>query len=139
VTTTATTTIVLADDEVALRAVYAESLRRAGYSVVEAGDGREALACVADGPPALLILDAWMPDMNGFDVLDALRYNPAVSLMKVVMFSNLRDSDSRLEGFSSGVSDWWVKGIDLDDFLERVRQLLEGETLASGSSSCSSS
>jgi two-component system cell cycle response regulator len=131
VTTTINPTILLADDEVSLRIIYAESLRRAGYHVIEASDGREALAQVALCPPALLILDAWMPDINGFEVLDALRHDPAVSMMKVVMFSNIRDGDSRLEGFSSGLLDWWVKGLDLDAFLAQVRRVLDESDVAS--------
>jgi DNA-binding response OmpR family regulator len=137
VNTTINPTILLADDEPSLRIIYAESLRRAGYHVVEVSDGREALAQVALCPPALLILDAWMPDINGFEVLDALRHDPAVSMMKVVMFSNIRDGDSRLEGFSSGLADWWVKGLDLDVFLTRVRRILDEADVAS--SACASS
>ena len=72
-----------------------------------------------------------MPDINGFEVLDALRHDPAVSMMKVVMFSNIRDGDSRLEGFSSGLVDWWVKGLELDAFLDQVRRVLEESDVAS--------
>jgi DNA-binding response OmpR family regulator len=123
-------TIILADDEPILRAIYAESLRRAGYDVLEVADGRETLDAIAVCHPALLLLDAWMPVLNGFEVLDALRHNPLASSLKVVMLSNLRDSDSRLEGFSGGLADWWVKGLGLDELIDRVRQVLSDEPIA---------
>ena len=124
------TTIVLADDEADLRAIYAEVLRRDGYDVREAIDGPSALALVAESVPDLLLLDVWMPGLNGFEVLDQLRTDPAVSGMKVVMLSNLGDADTRLEGFSGGVVDYWVKGLALTDFRDRVRQILAGAAFA---------
>ena len=116
--------IVLADDEPDLRALYAEVLRRDGYEVWEAVDGREALAMVAGHRPDLLILDVWMPDLNGFEVLDRLRYDPEATTLKVVMLSNLSDAETRLEGYSAGAADYWVKGLSVDDFCTRVRRAL---------------
>src|ERR1700743_2556148 len=112
--------IVLADDEPELRAIYSTCLRDAGHEVWEAGDGLEAIALVAAHRPALLILDVWMPSLNGFEVLDRLRHAPLATSLKVVMLSNLGDSDPRLEGFSVGVADYWLKGLSLSDLLARV-------------------
>jgi DNA-binding response OmpR family regulator len=122
--------IVLADDQDDLRAVYAEALRRDGYMVREAADGRAALSAVAEEPPTLLILDVWMPGLNGFEVLDQLRHDPAVSGMKIVMLSNLGDADTLLEGYSGGVVDYWVKGLALEDLCERVRRIVAGTAIA---------
>jgi len=116
--------IVLADDEPDLRAIYAEVLRRDGHEVWEAADGREAVDLVAEHRPDLLLLDVWMPEVNGFEVLDQLRQDPMSNTLKVIMLSNLSDADTRLEGYSAGVSDYWVKGLALDDLCGRVRQAL---------------
>jgi CheY-like chemotaxis protein len=116
--------IVLADDEPDLRAVFCEVLRRDGYEVWEACDGREALAMIAEHRPDLLILDVWMPVVNGFEVLDLLRDDPGSPALKVVILSNLGDADSRLEGFSAGVLDYWVKGLPLDEFRDRIRRVI---------------
>jgi DNA-binding response OmpR family regulator len=118
-------TIVLADDESELRAIYAACLRAAGYDVWEAADGREAVALVAQRRPALLILDVWMPVLNGFEVLEHLRKDPFATNLKVVMLSNLGDSDTRFEGFSVGVTDYWVKGLSLAELQKRVARLVE--------------
>ncbi len=119
-------TIVLADDEADIRAVYAACLRDAGFEVWEAADGGEALALVAEHKPRLLLLDVWMPVVHGFEVLERLRDHPDAKTLKVVMLSNLSDSDTRLEGFSLGVTDYWVKGVPLAELSERVRELLSG-------------
>lgn len=116
--------IVLADDEADLRAVYGACLREAGYDVLEASDGREAVRLVVDRRPDLLLLDVWMPVLNGFEVLEQLRGVPECVTLKVVMLSNLSDSDSRLEGFSVGVADYWVKGLPLLELVSRVASIL---------------
>jgi len=116
--------IVLADDENDLRSVFAEVLRRDGHQVHEAADGREAITLVGRHRPDLLVLDVWMPVVNGFEVLDRLRHDPSATTLKVVLLSDLGDADSRLEGFAAGVVDYWVKGLSLEDFRERVRQTL---------------
>lgn len=116
--------IVLADDEADLRAVYSTCLREAGYEVWEASDGREAVGLVVDQRPALLLLDIWMPILNGFEVLEQLRGVPDCVTLKVVMLSNLSDADSRLEGFSVGVADYWVKGLPLSELISRVGKIL---------------
>ena len=123
------TTIVIADDDNDLRSIYADLLRHAGYDVFEAANGREALDLVASQHPALLLLDVWMPGLNGFEVLDHLRLDPQASETKVVMLSNLGDSDSLLEGYSAGVFDFLVKGLSLEDLLDHVRQAISSESL----------
>lgn len=123
--------IVLADDEPDLRAIYSHTLRDAGYEVWEAGDGREAIALVLQKHPALLLLDVWMPNLNGFEVLEQLRRGPLTTNLKVVVLSNLGDSDTRLESFSVGVADYWLKGLALAELRDRVAVLLaEAETEA---------
>jgi DNA-binding response OmpR family regulator len=119
------TIIVLADDEPDLRAIYADCLRQAGYEVWEASDGQEALEMVVAHRPSLLILDIWMPGINGLEVVEQLRHNPVMGQMRIVMLSNLGDSDSRLEGFSAGASDYWVKGLSLGELCQRVKRLLD--------------
>src|SRR5205814_93347 len=81
--------IVLADDDEDLRAIYGPFLRSAGHTVWEATGGLEALELVRKHRPGLLILDVWMPGFNGFEVLEALRHDPASTGLKVMMLSNL--------------------------------------------------
>jgi DNA-binding response OmpR family regulator len=119
------TTIVLAEDEADLRALLAECLRRAGHTVWEARDGGEAVSLVRTHSPSLLLLDIWMPVLNGLEVLEHLgRTNEAMG-MRVVVLSQLGDSDTRLEGFALGVDDYWIKDFSLDELCARIQRLLD--------------
>lgn len=118
------TSIVLADDDPDLRAVYSTSLRAAGYEVWEAADGSEAVSLVGSKRPTLLILDVWMPNLNGFEVLERLRHDPRTTNLKVVMLSALDDSDTRLESYSIGIADYWLKGLSLTELQARVGRLV---------------
>jgi two-component system cell cycle response regulator len=117
-------TIVLADDDDDLRAVYMTGLKMAGHEVHEASDGHGALALVRARRPDLLLLDIWMPALNGFEVLDALRHDPAGARLRVLVVSNLADADARLAAFEAGASDYVVKGLALADLIARVGRAL---------------
>jgi DNA-binding response OmpR family regulator len=117
-------TILLAEDDAELRALYAECLRRDGHVVLEAADGAEALSQVRAHTPELLLLDIWMPILNGLEVLEQLgRTSEAVGL-KVVVLSHLGDADTRLEGFALGVDDYWTKDLSLVDLCARIQRLM---------------
>ena len=117
-------TIVLAEDDADLRRTLAECLRRAGHVVWEACDGGEAVNLVRAHAPALLLLDIWMPVLNGLEVLEHLgRASEAVGVT-VVVLSNLGDADTRLEGFALGVADYWTKDLSLVEFCARVQRVL---------------
>jgi DNA-binding response OmpR family regulator len=119
-----TTTIVLAEDESDLRALLAECLRRDGHVVWEASDGGQALSLVRAHAPALLLLDIWMPVLNGLEVLEHLGRSPEAVGMKVVVLSQLGDADTRLEGFALGVDDYWTKDFSLVELCARIQSLL---------------
>jgi DNA-binding response OmpR family regulator len=119
-----TATIVLAEDEAGLRACLAECLRREGHTVWEACDGGEALNLVRAHAPALLLLDIWMPVLNGLEVLEHLGRTSEAVGMKVVVLSQLGDADTRLEGFALGVDDYWTKDFSLVEFCARIQRLL---------------
>jgi CheY-like chemotaxis protein len=118
--------IVLADDDEDLRAIYAPFLRSSGHTVREASGGFEALELVREHRPTLLILDVWMPECNGFEVLESLRHDPASAGLKVLMLSNLGDADTRLECFEMGAAEYLVKGLGLADLKSVVEALVAG-------------
>jgi CheY-like chemotaxis protein len=117
-------TIVLAEDESDLRRIYAHCLREAGLVVWEAADGAQALAMVRSQAPQLLLLDIWMPILNGLEVLEQLASIPEAVGLKVVVLSNQADADTRLEGYALGVVDYWTKDISLASFRERIEKIL---------------
>jgi two-component system response regulator PrrA len=117
-------TIVLADDDTDLRSSYAQCLRQAGHEVWEAADGAQALALVRAHAPELLILDTWMPILNGLEVVERLGGAPEAVGIKVVMLSNESDADTRLEGFALGVDDYWTKDMPVVELRERIERLM---------------
>jgi DNA-binding response OmpR family regulator len=119
-----TTTIVLAEDDADQRMLLAECLRREGYVVWEACDGGEALGLVRAHAPALLLLDIWMPVLNGLEVLEHLGRSSEAMGMKVVVLSQVDDSDTWLEGFALGVDDCWTKDFSLVELCARIQRLL---------------
>jgi DNA-binding response OmpR family regulator len=119
-----TTTIVLAEDEPDQRSLLAGYLRSEGHVVWEARDGGEAVSLVRAHAPALLLLDIWMPVLNGLEVLEHLGRSSEAMGMKVVVLSHLDDADTRLEGFALGVDDYWTKDFSLDELCMRIQRLL---------------
>jgi len=119
-----TATIVLAEDDAGLRALYAGCLRRDGHVVLEAADGGEALGLVRSHAPELLLLDIWMPVLNGLEVLEYLGRSAESVGLKIVVLSHLDDSDTRLEGLALGAHDYWTKDLSLVDLSMRIQQLI---------------
>ena len=123
-------TLVVADDDDALREVYALALRAAGHEVQEAIDGALALEAIRLHKPSLLLLDLWMPGMTGFDVLERLRHDALGSRLKIVVISNLGDADSQLQAFEAGATAYLVKSRSLEELVNLVaRTLCEPEGL----------
>jgi len=124
----ASATIVLAEDEADLRALYADCLRRNGYIVWEAADGAEAISLVRAHTPDLLLLDIWMPVLNGLEVLEQIARAPEAVGVRVVVLSHANDADTRLEGFALGVDDYWTKDMTLADLCAGIEHLVTAVT-----------
>ena len=80
-------TVLLVEDDINLREIYAARLSAEDYVVVVASDGEEALAKSVRTKPDLILLDVMMPKISGFDVLDILRSTPETRTTKVVMLT----------------------------------------------------
>jgi CheY-like chemotaxis protein len=89
--------VLLVEDDPATRAVSRRTLEGAGWSVTEARHGREGLARLAEQAPALVLLDLMMPEMDGFEFLEAMRANEAWHRVPVVVVTakDLTDEDRR--------------------------------------------
>jgi len=115
-----TRTIVLADDDDDLRAVLAPRLRAFSFEVWEARDGLEAIDLVRRHRPELLVLDLWMPKLDGLKVLEALRFDALSGSLSVVMLSAFGASDGRLESYAAGAAGFVVKGGSIDELARRL-------------------
>lgn len=116
-----TSTILVVDDQPALRESIAEILKASGYHVVTAGDGVEALAQLQQMTVDLILTDIAMPRMNGYQLYEEVRKNPDwIAIPFVLVTARSMDSDIRY-GKELGVDDYLVKPIDLEDLLATVR------------------
>lgn len=117
--------IVVADDDDALRAVTVDCLRAVGMSVWEAADGTQALTLVREHHPTVLVLDLWMPGLDGLQVLDALRYDPEAPRLSVVILTGDREADGRFLALAGGAARIILKGGPVDELIEAVRSCAE--------------
>jgi CheY-like chemotaxis protein/nitrogen-specific signal transduction histidine kinase len=117
-------TVLVVDDDANAREFIAFVLRGMRLNVVQARSGQEALMLVKKQRPVLMTLDVMMPDFSGYDVLDALRDDPALSEIPVVMMSVLNDRDSRDRALRHGASAFLQKPVDAALLVATVGRLL---------------
>jgi PAS domain S-box-containing protein len=114
------TRIVFADDNADMRA-YITRLLAATYEVEAVGDGQEALAAVLRKPPDLVLTDVMMPTMNGVQLLQELRKNPATATIPMIILSARAENASFFAGLETGADDYVIKPFSAAQLLARVR------------------
>jgi DNA-binding response OmpR family regulator len=116
--------ILCADDDEDILSLVALRLRRAGYDVVQAADGHEALELARSRRPAVAVLDVMMPRLTGNEVLAAIRADDELRGLKVVLLSaRVQESDVE-RGMEAGADAYLAKPFRADDLLEQVKALL---------------
>jgi two-component system, OmpR family, response regulator MprA len=115
--------VLVVDDDERVAASVRRSLEYGGYAVTVAHDGPEALAAAHRDRPALVVLDVMLPGIDGHGVARALRADP--SLDPMVLMLTARDATAdRVGGLDAGADDYLVKPFEHDELLARVRALL---------------
>jgi len=117
--------ILLADDVPDLLQALKETLERAGYAVAAVGDGEAALAAIRADPPDIAVLDLKMPKLSGFDVCRALRADPLLENLPVVILSAAATRENKIEGLDLGADDFITKPVDVRELLARIRMILK--------------
>jgi two-component system alkaline phosphatase synthesis response regulator PhoP len=120
-----TPTILCIEDEADVSALVHHLLNRAGYRVETAATGREALARIAARPPALILLDLMLPDIDGFALCEILRHDEATATIPIMLLSGWASSESRNVGLELGALDYVVKPFSPRDLVQRVKRLME--------------
>ena len=113
--------ILVADDEERMRRLVGDILRKAGFNILEAADGRQALQLFRDQPLDLLILDVMMPGYDGWAVCREVRKNSAVP---IIMLTARGEETDELFGFDLGADEYIAKPFSLRILLARVEALL---------------
>ena len=118
----ATARLLVADDEPTILELLSASLRYAGFDVVTAADGNEALTMARAQRPDALVLDVMMPGLDGFEVVRRLRNEGSTA---PVLFLTARDStEDKVRGLTVGGDDYVTKPFSLEEVIARIRALL---------------
>jgi two-component system OmpR family response regulator len=125
-------TVLVVEDEINIAFVVASALRLAGFSVVEAVTGRDALHLAAQHTVDLVVLDVMLPDLDGFEVCQRLR---SAGFEFPIVFLTARDAtQDRVRGLTIGGDDYLTKPFSVEELVARVRAILRRAGKSTGGS-----
>ena len=116
--------ILIADDDPLLRALLQHKLAAEGHQIVAAEHGGEVLDMIRDHAPDLIVLDAMMPVMDGFEVLRRLKAGVGMRDIPVIMLTALKREQDVVGGLRLGAADYLAKPFIPDELVQRIRRLL---------------
>jgi len=127
--------ILAVDDERHIVRLVEVNLQRAGYEVVTAYDGREALEKVKSENPDLVVLDVMMPYMDGFEVLKHLKAEPETAEIPVIMLTAKAQDADVFRGWQSGVDCYLTKPFNPMELLTFVKRIFDSTSNSGGGAS----
>lgn len=116
--------ILVADDDEDILTLVAVRLELAGYDVIKARSGDEALRMAVEHSPDLAVIDVMMPGLNGFEVTRELRRRELTRETPVILLTALAQESDVARGLAAGADDYVKKPFDAADLRARVRRLL---------------
>src|SRR5215813_13554587 len=117
-------TILIVDEDPAIRDVLVQKLEALGYRTAEARNGKEALDQVARTPPDLILLDVMMPVMDGFQACRLLKDDEDTRLIPIIIMTALHAVEDRIRGAEVGADDFLTKPVDDRELEARIRSAL---------------
>jgi two-component system chemotaxis response regulator CheY len=116
--------ILVVDDSASIRQVVSITLKGAGYDVIEASDGRDALAKLNGSRLHLIISDVNMPNMDGISFLKEVKSRPEYKFTPVIMLTTESAESKKAEGQAAGAKAWVVKPFQPQQMLAAVSKLI---------------
>ena len=116
--------ILVVDDEPNIALSLEFLMKKAGFSVEVARDGREALARLERDPPDLVLLDVMIPEIDGFELCERIRSRPEWRHIKVVMLTARGQESERSRGLALGADAYVTKPFSTRDLVERIKAML---------------
>lgn len=116
--------ILIADDDPLLQALLHHKLSAAGYEIVQVEDGAQAIECMGRVNPDIVVLDAMMPVMDGFEALRRIKADPATNATPVVMLTAMRREADIVGALRLGAVDYLPKPFSPDELVLRLRRLV---------------
>jgi two-component system alkaline phosphatase synthesis response regulator PhoP len=118
------TTVLIADDESAMRLLVSTTIESDNYRVVEAQDGDEAWALIKKDKPSLVLLDIQMPGRSGLEILASIKADPSLSGVRVIMMTARALESDRIAGMAAGADFYLTKPFSPLELLARVQDAL---------------
>ena len=118
------TSILIVEDEAAVRELLAATLLGAGYQVLEAANGSEAQDIVETGRPALILLDWMLPGMSGLEFAKWLKNDQQLSDLPVIMLTARDEENYKVLGLEAGIDDYVTKPFSTRELLARIKAVL---------------
>lgn len=115
--------VLLVEDAPFLRYAFGRLLRMHGFEVMEANDGREALDCINDFQPQLVVTDLMMPVMDGVELIQRLRADPRTADLPVLAITADATEMAEHRAREAGAVDFVTKPVDLPTLLDRLRSM----------------
>jgi excisionase family DNA binding protein len=116
--------VLLVDDDEAMRELVRTQLEREGYDVQEAASADEGLAAIESRKPELVLLDVMMPHVDGWEMLRRIQERHGAGAIPVLMFSGQVDDAAQRQAASGGASGFVGKGFDLDELVEQAKSIV---------------
>lgn len=111
------------DDSKTMRDMVVFTLKKAGFEVIEAEDGKAALSALGNIPVDLIITDLNMPNMNGIELIRSLRANQIYKFTPILMLTTEGDQARKEEGKSAGATGWIVKPFNPEKLIQVINKV----------------
>jgi len=119
-------TVLVVDDSPTMRQMVSFTLTSAGYQVIEAGNGKEALTKAGGSKLDLVVTDLNMPEMDGISLIKELRKNPSFKFTPILMLTTEAADDKKKAGQAAGATGWIVKPFNPEQMMAVVKKVLPG-------------
>ncbi len=117
-------TIMTVDDSASVRQMVSFTLKGAGYDVIEAGDGQQAVGKLNGTPIHMVITDLNMPNLDGIGLIRAIRGNASYKFIPVIMLTTESQASTNEQGKAAGATGWIVKPFKPEQLLAVVKKVL---------------
>ncbi|HTR64788.1 MAG TPA: response regulator [Terriglobales bacterium] len=117
--------ILTVDDSSSVRQMVSFTLRKAGYEVAEAVDGKDGLGKISGGKFDLIITDLNMPNVDGIQLISAVRKLPGCNFVPILMLTTESQAEKKDAGRKAGATGWIVKPFNADQLIAAVQKLVK--------------
>jgi len=117
-------TILTVEDERPIREMVRMSLEKAGFDVLEAEDGEQAMVVIADHRPDLVLVDWMLPGMSGIDLARRLKHDDSTSELPIIMVSARGEEEDKIRGLEIGADDYVAKPFSTRELIARIKAVL---------------